>query len=96
MITSNQILELFEHIKHIFCGKIQVMKVELSLTNLDGCNIITKNTSHFCTSLIGAWIVSNMTTNKLEKSINSDHTKELKMNFGNKEKWIIFKHFCKQ
>jgi hypothetical protein len=29
-----------------------------------------------------------MTTNKQEKSINSNHTKELKINFGNKEKWI--------
>jgi hypothetical protein len=95
MSTSNQILELFEHIKYIFCGKIQVVKVELSLTSLDGCNIITNNTSHFCTSLISAWIFSNMTTNKQEKSINLDHTKELNINFGNKEKWIIFNHFCK-
>jgi hypothetical protein len=49
VIVINQILEFFESIGHIFCGKIWTIRVGLPLTNFDGYNLITnKDISLLC------------------------------------------------
>ncbi len=79
VIVGNQILAFFENIGNIFCGKIWIMKIKLSLTNFDGCNIITQK----CFAYVQIWLVHGLFPTqaiyKKEIWINSYHKKNSKL-----------------
>jgi len=57
----NQIMELLENIRCILHGRIWINRsIQLSLANLDCCNIITNKNIPFMCNLINKWTTSNM------------------------------------